>query len=148
MANSKGNFPVKICTVEPKPDPPPFDVCKDQRRKQKIKAGIWVCPIPEIPEPTPAPECFALCKEKIKNFPGGPILPRDFPIVCKVPRKIPGTERCDRIEKESALAPDLPWPGCPPIPPPPPPPEIDLCERQKKDQRKKECKERMKRFLE
>lgn len=73
---------VKKCTVEPKPKPPPPDPCKLQRIKLKERAGIKMCPPPIIEDPPPAPECIAICIERIKNPPVPPS--SDFPVVCAV----------------------------------------------------------------
>ncbi|XP_045780204.1 wiskott-Aldrich syndrome protein family member 1-like [Maniola jurtina] len=136
----------KKCTVEPPPPPPPPDPCKEQKIRQKIKAGIKICP-PVQPAnaepPSPPPSCHALCIEKIKNL---PVKVTKQPIVCTVKREETGHARCDKIRDLKAAHPDLPWPGCEPPPPPPPLPEPNLCELQKKRAKLEECKERMKRY--
>ncbi|XP_034836994.1 uncharacterized protein [Maniola hyperantus] len=140
----------KKCTVEPPPPPPPPDPCKEQRIRQKIKAGVKICPVkPVIVEPPPAPpSCHrlpaCLCIEKIKNLPAKVVT--NQPVVCTVEREQTGQARCDKIRDLKAAHPDLPWPGCEPPPPLPPPPEPNLCELQQKRAKLEECKERMKRY--
>ncbi|KAL0810182.1 hypothetical protein ABMA28_010970 [Loxostege sticticalis] len=136
----------KKCHVEPNPPIPPPDPCILQKIKQKEAAGITICPKEPVPEPEPAPVCSAVCIERLKNPPIPPSPP--FPIVCPVEREPTGTARCDAIYDADAEHPDLAWPGCPPQPPLPPPPEIDPCELQRRKEKKAECKERMKRYLE
>lgn len=137
----------KVCTIIPPPEPISPTDCQLQIKKRKLELGVCFKPKPE-PEPiVPRPYCLGICIEKVKNPPVS-VKFSERPTVCVVEREPTTQDRCDAIEEANALHPDLPWPGCAPMPLPPQPPPYDLCEELRRKGKKAECKERMARYME
>lgn len=135
---------VKKCIVKiPEiPPPSPAELCELQKQRE-------ICPDAQLPPrprpPAPPPKCIALCYERIKNPPVTAHLQNDRP-KCVKKRIETGTARCDEILSKKRSQ-DQKWTCKAVVPPPPPPPTPDFCELQHKDEAKRQCLERMRRYL-